>query len=136
MTNAGTGEVRAVLAADTTITLGGGRPFTPADKAFIAEVSSAAGRCLQAMDVALADYAVKADDAHSPPPEPVEGDDADAEAAPAEAIEEAAAEAPSDDNPAVGVEAAKAALGAAAAEVAAVQFDAVDILRLYQVPTD
>ena len=61
--NAATGEVKAVVAADTTITLGKGKPFTPDDKKFIGELAGAVNKCLQAMDDKLGEYVVKATEA-------------------------------------------------------------------------
>jgi hypothetical protein len=80
LANAASGEVKALLCADTTITLGEGKPFTLADKQFMTDVADKVSKCLAAMNATLVEYAAKASDAHSPPPAPAKGDNGTAPA--------------------------------------------------------
>jgi hypothetical protein len=137
LANAATGEVKAVIAADTTITLGKGKPFTADDKKFIAEMAKKVSACLEAVDAKLVEYVAKATDAHAPPPPPEEGaEGAEGEAAAAEAAAPAEEAAPAESDPsepsAVTLQKAKVKLGAAAEAVAAAKAEGVAVLKLYQ----
>mmetsp|Transcript_31137 Transcript_31137/g.77492 ORF Transcript_31137/g.77492 Transcript_31137/m.77492 type:complete len:512 (-) Transcript_31137:119-1654(-) len=132
LNNADSGEVKAVLCADTTITLGKGRPFTPADKQFMTEVAAKVSKCLAATDAKLVEYAAKATDAHAPPPPPAESEEAPSVADETPATTEEVETAPQEEEPTAKLEKAKAVLNAAAAAVVGVKADAVAILKLYQ----
>ena len=141
LANAASGEVKAVLAADTTIPMGKGKPFTPADKEFMTRVAAKVSKCLESIDTKLVEYVAAVTEAHAPPPPPAEGEgegEGEGEAAPAEeaAAEEAAdGEGPTEEaeeTSAIKLEKAKAALGEAAAAIANVQAESVRILKLYQ----
>ena len=138
LANAASGEVKALLCADTTITLGEGKPFTLADKQFMSDVADKVSKCLAAMDATLVEYAARAIDAHSPPPAPAKGDN---NATPAEeefpsAEEEVGEEVgetiPVERAPATQLEKAKAAFRDVAAAVEATREDSLTLLKLYQ----
>ena len=82
--NLPSGEVSALLCADTLQTKGSGKPFTLEEKDFITAVALKVSANMGEIDAKVQKYVADAIEAHAPPPPPEEGEEPAAEEPPAE----------------------------------------------------